>query len=217
MNINPQWIWIAVAVAAVLVAILAISAGARRARSARLREHFGSEYEREVQAAGSRTRAEEALAARAEEVKGFDIRPLSAAERDRYRDEWSRIEAKFVERPTTAVVEADELIGSVMRACGYPIGDFERHAEHLSVKHPRVVEHYRKGHAAITSQGGQISTEGLRQAMLNYRELFDELVNEGIDVQREIPTAHEVTPRPIVAQPAPDEYPAPSPDEVRKS
>ena len=214
MNINPQLIWIAVAVAVVLIAILAISAGARRARSARLREHFGREYDHVMQTSGSRTRAEEELVARAQEVKSFDIRTLTAAERDRFMAQWKRVEARFVELPTTAVVEADELVTEVMRTRGYPMADFEKHAALLSVKHPRVVEHYRKGHAAI-GYGGQISTEGLRQAMLHYRALFDDLVHEGHDVAREVPVSHEVAPRPIVTQPAPDEYPAPS-EEIRK-
>ena len=216
MNMNPQWVWIAVAVAVALIAILAISAGARRTRSAQLREHFGREYDRAVQTSGSRTRAEQDLVARAQEVKTFDIRTLTAAERDRYLEQWRRVEARFVELPTTAVVEADELVTDVMHTRGYPMADFEQHASHLSVKHPRVVEHYRKGHAAI-AQGGQISTEGLRQAMLHYRALFDDLVNEGHDVAREVPVTHEVAPRPIVSQPAPDEYPPAPGNEIRKS
>ncbi|HEX3580686.1 MAG TPA: hypothetical protein VH087_02915 [Thermoanaerobaculia bacterium] len=189
-NIDPQVLWIAGAIVAALVIILAISAGMRRSRSERLRDHFGSEYDRTVRAAGSRSAAEEQLVSRAEEVKTFDIRPLSAAERDRYTSDWTRIEQQFVNRPTTAVVEADELITDVMRTRGYPMADFQTHAEHLSVKHPRVVEHYRAGHALIDKQG---STEDLRQAMLHYRALFDELVNEGVDVERAVPREYETS------------------------
>jgi len=215
MNINPQWIWIAVAVAVALIAILAISAGARRTRSSQLREHFGREYDHVVQTSGSRTLAEQELVARAQEAKTFDIRTLTAAERERFVEQWRRVQARFVERPTTAVVEADELITEVMRTRGYPMADFEKHEALLSVKHPGVVEHYRKGHAAI-APGGQVSTEGLRQAMLHYHALFDELVNDGHDVAREVAVAHEVAPRPIVSQPAPDEYPPAPNEEIRK-
>ena len=181
--------WIAVAAVAVLVAIVATSAGARRPSMSR-----------------------------AETVSRFNIRRLSTDERARYRDEWRRVEAQFIQRPAIAVIEADEMISGIMHARGYPIAEFEEHAAHLSAKHPRVVEHYRKGHSVMESRGrGQISTEGLRQAMLHYRALFDELVNEGVDVETSIPMAHEVTPRPIVRQPAPDEYPVPPQEEVRKS
>src|SRR5438309_154410 len=107
MNVTPNMVWIAAAVVAGLVIIVAIAAGVRRSRSAQLREHFGTEYDHAVQRAGSRTAAEDELVARAQEVKSFDIRPLSAAERDRYAGEWKLLEQRFVERPTTAVVEAD--------------------------------------------------------------------------------------------------------------
>lgn len=194
MNVNPQWIWIAAAVVAVLLIVALIAAGARRSRRAALREHFGSEYDRTVEAAGSRSRAEDELVARAEEVKTFDIRPLNAAERERYREEWKLIEARFVDRPTTAVVEADELVADVMRTRGYPMADFEKHAALLSVKHPRVVEHYRAGHEIIDRHGaGSASTEDLRQAVLHYRALFEELVNDGAgaDVERPIRTVRD--------------------------
>jgi hypothetical protein len=192
MNVTPQMIWIAAAVVAGLVIIFAIAAGVRRSRSAQLRDHFGTEYDHTVQRAGSRTAAEQELVARAEEVKSFEIRPLSAAERDRYREEWRAIEQRFVDRPTTAVVEADELVADVMRARGYPMADFEKHAAHLSVKHPRVIDHYRAGHAVIDEHArGKASTEDLRQAMLHYRALFEDLANDGVDVQRDVPVAYE--------------------------
>jgi len=187
-NIDPQVLWIAGAAVAALVIILAITAGMRRSRTEKLREHYGSEYDRTMRAAGSRSAAEQELVSRAEEVKTFDIRPLTAAERNGFTNDWTRIEQQFVSRPTTAVVEADEVITDVMRTRGYPMADFETHAAHLSVKHPRVIEHYRAGHALIDKHG---STEDLRQAMLHYRALFDELVNEGVDVQRDMPVEYE--------------------------
>ena len=125
-------------------------------------------------------------------MEAYDIRPLYAAEREKYRDEWTKIEARFVERPTTAVVEAEELIDTIMRTQGYPIGDFARHAAHLSVKHPRVVEHYRAGHAAVDSDSdGKSTTEELRQAMLHFRALINELLGQ-TDVATDIPVQREV-------------------------
>jgi len=161
MTANPEWLWIALLAVALLVIVGLVASSVRRGRTARLREHFGTEYEHTVRQAGSRTAAEEALLARASEVKQFDIRPLSTLERDRYRSQWQKIEAHFVDRPVTAVVEADELVADVMRARGYPIADFGKHAEHLSVKHPRVVEHYRAGHAVIDAHShGSATTTG---------------------------------------------------------
>lgn len=196
MNIDPQWIWIA-AGAIVLLAIIGLFArGSRRARTSALQEKFGSEYDHAVSSAGSRTRAEEELVARTKEVERFDIRPLTAAERERYRIDWQRVEQHFVARPAAAVVEADELVQEIMRLRGYPIADFDTHAAYISVKHPRVVEHYRAGHAVIGGAAGSASTEDLRQAMLHYRALFDELTGIGAgDVERAVPRTSEVLTR----------------------
>lgn len=192
MAIDPIIIWIAVGAIVLLTIAVLFARGARRSRTAHLRDHFGAEYDHALQSAGSRTRAERDLITRTQEARTFDIRQLEPAERDRYRAEWTRIERRFLERPTTAVVEADELIDQIMIAQGYPIGDFERHAAHLSVKHPRVVEHYRAGHAAIDAKKGtSASTEDLRQAMLHYRALIDELLGRS-DVAMDVPVATEL-------------------------
>jgi hypothetical protein len=192
-NIDPLWIWIGLGVVGVLIVAALFARGARRSRTDSLRETFGSEYDHAVKTHG-RTKAERELVGRAEEVKNIEIRPLTAADVSRYRDDWARIEARFVERPTTAVVEAEELIDGIMRAQNYPIGDFERHAAHLSVRHPRVVEHYRAGHAAIdANKDGRSTTEELRQAMLHFRALITELLGAGAgDVVRDVPVQHEV-------------------------
>lgn len=187
MPAESMGLWVGIIVIAVLIIIALIVAGVRRNRTAKLREHFGSEYDHAVRSAGKRSAAEEELIRRTEEAKKFDIRPLSTTERDGFRREWASIEARFVERPATAVVAADELIAAVMRTRGYPVADFDQYASLLSVDHPRVVEHYRAGHAVIESHGrGAASTEDLRQAMLHYRALFEDLVGTGTDVERPV-------------------------------
>jgi hypothetical protein len=197
MVFNTQYIWIAAAVVAVLVVILLIARGVRRSRTVALRDKYGREYDRTVEAAGSRSVAEEDLMARAQQASELEIRPVAAADRARYRDEWRKIETRFIDRPTTAVVEADELIRYVLRRRGYPMADFEEHAKLISVRHPKLVEHYHAGHEVIDRrEGGAPSTEELRQAMLHYRALFDELVHEGAD--RERPIAPVVEDRPQV-------------------
>jgi hypothetical protein len=193
MAIDPVWIWVALGVVAALVVIALMSRGARKSRTEALRENYGSEYDHAVHEAGSRKKAERELLERKREVDQYDIRPLNAGERDRYRNDWKRVEQHFIERPTTAVVEADELVADIMRVQGYPMGDFEKHAAHLSVKHPRVVEHYRAGHRVMDGAPGSASTEDMRQAMLHYRALFDELVGDRSgDVERDLPRANEV-------------------------
>lgn len=210
--IDPLWIWIALGALALLVVAGLIARGARKSRSEALRQKFGSEYEHALSQHGSRKRAERDLIERAHQVKNYNIIPLAAADRDRFRRDWQKVEQHFLERPTTAVVEADELVAEIMRARGYPMGDFERHAADLSVTHPRVVEHYRAGHRVIGGAPGSASTEDLRQAMLHYRALFDELIGDHGDVPRDLQRVNEVEPTSVRAGVSvPDEGPRKQP------
>jgi hypothetical protein len=197
LAIDPLWIWIAVGVVALLIVAGLVSRGARRSRSESLQEKFGGEYDHAVHEHGSRKKAEADLVERAEQVKKYNIVPLSASDAGRFRSDWLKVEQHFLERPTTAVVEADELVADIMRTRGYPMGDFDRHASDLSVTHPSVIDHYRAGHKVIGEAPGSASTEDLRQAMLHYRALFDELIDDRIgndDVVRDVPRQNEVTP-----------------------
>jgi hypothetical protein len=64
-----------------------------------------------------------------------------------------------------------------MEARGYPVGDFEQRAADVSVDHPQVVEEYRAADAIAERHArGQADTEDLRQAMVHYRALFDDLL-----------------------------------------
>jgi len=163
----------------VLAAVVILGAALiyRRQQSRRLKSRFGSEYDRTVGAEGGVTRAEAELAARAKRVAAYNIRPLPTADRDHYLDSWRWLQSTFVDSPKEAVTKADGLVGEVMTARGYPVDDFERGAEDLSVDHPKVVENYRAAHdIAVRLQRGETGTEDLRQAMIHYRALFEDLV-----------------------------------------
>ncbi len=174
MSIDPMLIWVAAGVLAVLIVASLIAGAGRRRRTSRLRERFGVEYDAVMRRTRSRSRTERELVERLEEAKAFSTRPLTIEQRKNYRSDWRKVEVRFVERPTTAVAEADELIGDILRVEGYP-PDFDRRAARLSVKSPLLVQHYRAGHDII-GRGGAATTEDLRQALLHYRMLFDELV-----------------------------------------
>src|SRR5215212_2573668 len=193
MNMDFNWLTIALIAAGVLFVILVVAGGLRRSRTNSLRNKFGREYDHVVSATGSRAKAESELLARNAAVQNFDIRRLTPAEHAQFNEDWARIEKRFVDRPTTAVAEADELVAEIMRTRGYPMGDFEKHAAHLSVTHPRVVEHYRAGHRIIVGTPGSASTEDLRQAMLHYRALFEDLTAGPEDVATDVPRASEVS------------------------
>jgi hypothetical protein len=66
-----------------------------------------------------------------------------------------------------------------MNMTTYPVSDFEQRAADISVDHPLVLENYRKAHEiAVRQTQGQANTEDLRQPMIQYRSLFEELVRE---------------------------------------
>ena len=175
----------------ILLAVVAIVIVAgifllQRRRSEHLRSRFGPEYEHEVEQTGSRSKAEAELARREKRVEKLTIIPLAPAKRDEFAQRWTDIQAKFVDEPPRAVAYADALLAEVMSARGYPVGDFEQRAGDISVDHPRVVEHYRAGHEiAVRHERGEASTEELRQAMIHYRALFEELVDDKKRVPRE--------------------------------
>lgn len=164
-----------------IVAILGIGAWLfySKRRSDHLRSRFGSEYERQIEEAGSRSKAETELAEREKRVSKLTIRPLSPADQDRFLDRWTKVQATFVDDPERSVDYADALLAEVMNARGYPVSDFEQRAGDISVDHPNVVQHYRAGHDIAVRHGrGEARTDDLRQALIHYRSLFEELVTE---------------------------------------
>jgi hypothetical protein len=168
-------------VVVVLLAIVGWLAYDRR-RSDSLRSRFGPEYKRTVEQVGDRREAESELAERERRVSALQIRPLPAGDRERYDADWRRVQARFVDEPPAAIAEADRLIGEVMERRGYPVGDFKQRVADISVDHPTVVEHYRAAHD-IAERDARLpeDTETLRQAMVHYRALFVDLLDNPAD------------------------------------
>jgi hypothetical protein len=170
---------IVVAVVVVLAVVALAWVYTTRQRRERLRTRFGPEYERTVHDVGSEEKAEAVLHERARRVSKYHIRDLKHDERTHFSESWRRVQARFVDDPAAAVTEADLLVTEVMTARGYPMADFDRRAEDLTVDHPHVVDHYRSARdIAVRHSRGAASTEDLRQALVHYRELFSDLLHE---------------------------------------
>lgn len=145
-------------------------------RTRRLKQVFGTEYERLVAETGNRSRAEALLSGRQKRVHQLQIRELNPAERAGFHEEWREVQVQFVDDPNRALNEADRVIRAVMSAQGYPVRDFEQQAADISVDHSSVIENYHQGHAiALRNLQGHATTEDLRKAMIHYRALFEEL------------------------------------------
>ncbi|MFC4000286.1 hypothetical protein ACFS2C_03350 [Prauserella oleivorans] len=169
-----------IAIIAVVVIVLAVAVALvvrRQARRRHLRERFGPEYDREVQSRSSTRDAERELERREAEHGDLTLRPLSADARERYTQSWNLIQQQFVDRPADAVVDADRLLTGLMADRGYPTDSRERQASALSVTHAETMGHYRAAHDIVERHRlGQASTEDLREAMVGFRTVFDQLV-----------------------------------------
>ena len=177
-----------VIIAVVVVAAIAVLGWwySRRRRTQHLRERFGPEYDRVVHEQGNTNKAENVLAWRARKREELRILPLAPAVRADFANRWMRVQGRFVDDPRGAVADADQLVTEVMHARGYPMADFDQQAELVSVDHPRVVQNYRAAHDIALSHGrGQASTEDLRTAMVHYRSLFDELLQDNLTERKE--------------------------------
>ena len=174
---DPRVIVGLVVIALIIVVGMALYVRERRKTTAGLRERFGPEYDRAIVEHGSQHKAEAKLVDRETRVRTLKIRELGATERERFLAEGHSVQSRFVDHPKGSVTEADELVSSLMQARGYPVADFDQRAADLSVDHPRLVEYYRSAHGvAMRLAGDKASTEDLRTAMIEYRSLFDELV-----------------------------------------
>jgi hypothetical protein len=169
----------------VVIVVLLLGLGAagvmlsRRRRSEQLQEHYGPEYERSVRETGDRKAAEAELTNRERRVEQLDIRDLRPEEREQYRSSWNDIQRGFVDDPIRSVHAADRLVVDIMRTRGYPVDDFDRRAEDISVSHPDVVQHYRDARAVRDStDSGEVDTDQQRHAVTSYRALVDALIGK---------------------------------------
>jgi hypothetical protein len=169
----PTWAYIVIAAVAFLVIVAIVSTAVRRRR---LRSRFGPEYDR---AKNSELRQRE------KRVSDLDIVPLSAVAQQRFATQWQTVQGRFVDDPASAVREADSLVTTVMKERGYPMDTFDQRAADISVDHPRVVDNYRAAHAISLASDNQVaSTEDLRQAMVHFRTLFEELLDDSAQERR---------------------------------
>ncbi|MFF1839983.1 hypothetical protein ACFVXE_38450 [Streptomyces sp. NPDC058231] len=172
---------IIIAIVVVVVVLIALAVVMRLAgRRRHLRERFGPEYERTVEAGDSRTAAERDLRAREQRHDDLELKALPSTTRQQYAQDWNNVQEHFVDRPQEAVGEADQLVTRLMQERGYPTEGYEQQVKDLSVEHGRTLEHYRAAHEVNTrTDSGQTTTEELRGAMVHYRALFDDLLTNG--------------------------------------
>ncbi len=185
-----------VIIAVVVVAIVAVGFFVWRQRQSQaFAARFGPEYQRVVRETGSRHRGEAELRRREERLEHLDIRPLTAQQQTEYQSQWRATQARFVDDPDRAIADAAVLVEDVMKTRGYPVSDFDQRAADLSVHHPRVVDNYRAARdIARRQRQGDATTEDLRQAMVYYHGLFEDLLE---DREHGVASAERAVERPV--------------------
>jgi len=175
--LNTTYIIIAVVLILLVTGAILGPVFSRRKQTERLQGKFGSEYDHTVQTLGDEKKAHLELENRQKHVASLDIHPLSAKEGERYVADWVAVQSKFVDEPGQAIIDADRLIMEVMQLRAYPISDFEQRAADVSVNYPDLVSNYRAAREiALKNEQHQANTEELRQALIYYRSLFEELL-----------------------------------------
>jgi hypothetical protein len=179
---------IAIVVVVVLVVAAAVFFLMPQMRSQRLRRRFGPEYDRAVSSNSDRRAAEKELADRERRHSEYDLHPIPAENRDKYRAEWNGVQERFVDEPVAAVAEADRLVNVVIADLGYPSEGHDRQFADLSVRHAHTVEHYRAAHETRVREDA--TTDELRTALISYRKVFEDLLEHGVDGRH---TKHDKT------------------------
>ncbi|CAL9431987.1 hypothetical protein [Streptomyces sp. enrichment culture] len=179
-----------IVIGAVLVIALAAFLALRARRThggSDLRRRFGPEYDRTVARHDGDTKAaERELTERLERHGDLRPQPLDPARRERFEARWAAAQELFVDAPRAAVSEADHLLAEAAEARGYPdSGHYDDQLSALSVHHAEHVQGYRHVHRLAHEPDGQdgtgrgAATEEMREAMVEARELFEDLVGAG--------------------------------------
>jgi hypothetical protein len=163
-------------VIAVIVVVAVIVVASTEMRRARLRRQFGPEYDRLVEKhGGNKRKADAELAERERRVRALSIRELTPGQQASYSGDWTAIQERFVDAPAESVGAAHTIIWNVMRDRGYPADDRTASMDALAVHHGRSMEGYREVQDLRTESA---STEQLREAMIRYRALFEDLTGQ---------------------------------------
>ena len=167
---------ILIVVILVIVAVAAAIISMRMRHGATDRDLVGPEYDRLADEIGPRA-AKAEFAKRRQRVDGLGIRSLTDERRTAYTGQWDALQEQFIDSPAQAVGAAGALVTAVATDRGYEVTDHDQLVTDLSVYHGRHLDGYRHSWQ-VTEQAGQATTEDLRQALLDYRGLFFDLLED---------------------------------------
>lgn len=173
------------AIATIIAAIIVIAVLAYRGWTMygkRIRRaSFGPEYDRVRQEKGSNRAADQEVLRRQKAHNKLTPVPLGPNEVQYYRTSWDHVQAGFLDSPAIALSGAEQLIGNLLGARGYPTDDRDERVALLSVEHAKTVTAYRDAvqlTERVRDNAAAVSTEDMRNALMQYRQVFDELLTD---------------------------------------
>ncbi|MFB4273679.1 MULTISPECIES: hypothetical protein [unclassified Nonomuraea] len=168
---------VAVAVVAILVA--AIGFVMVQQRWERILRHVTRRNQAVPNEADDRSGAEQDPRARPGRIATLDIKPLTSESRQACIERWTTIQKQFAIAPGPAMSAAHRLVTATMTERGYPTEDLVNREPEWPVVHGRTLHRYRQAHEiSARAAQGSVSTEDLRQAMVHYHVLFQDLLDD---------------------------------------
>ena len=183
---------ILITIIVIAVVLIAAAAGWVSYSKRRLRASFGPELETVAQDQGSARKVDRELRRRKKEHDALELRVIGPQDQAYYATTWEHLQGEFLDDPSLALTSAEKLVATVLTARGYPGDDAEEQLALLSVEHADSLAGYRAAQATsrrALEDPTSVPTEELRQAMLSYLALFNELLTDPSDPSGQTTTA----------------------------
>lgn len=168
---------ITLVVAAVLVGTAV--AGWVRYEKRKLRASFGPEFENVAREHETPRKVDRELRRRKKMHDNLSVREISEDERQYFTASWESLQGGFIDSPAVSLASAENLVAKVLDAKGYPGADSDEHHALLSVEHAQPLVDYRAAQQIsrhAQADPDSTSTEEMRQALVLYHTLFNELL-----------------------------------------
>ena len=182
----------------VVVVLLAVGAvGWTNYSKRRLRASFGPEVQTVAQEHESPREVDRELRRRKKQHDALQLNTISAADQENYATAWEQVQGEFLTEPSLALTHAEQLVATVLEVRGYPGAEPEEQLALLSVEYADSLAGYRTAQQVsrrAAEDSANIPTEELRQAMLSYLTLFNELLTDSGETRTEVANS-TVSPR----------------------
>jgi hypothetical protein len=166
----------------IIVAVVLIGSaigGWVRHNRRRLRASFGPEFATVAKEHDTPREVDRELRRRKNLHAELDLRTISPEEQEMYAASWDHVQAAFLDDPALSLSSAEQLVAKLLDTRGYPGKDEDEQLALLSVEHAHALADYRAAQR-ISRQMQQApnstGTEDMRQALLAYHVLFNELL-----------------------------------------